>query len=74
MVDHILPSVKYIKNYLLNNHWSSDKRICNITCPIMFFISEKDELVPPQHMDELYNLSLKAKFKKKVIIIDFSIQ
>jgi len=73
MVDHILPSVKYIKNYLLNNHWNSDKKIGNISYPIMFIISEKDELVPPNHMHILYNLAEKAKYKQKVNITEYSI-
>ena len=73
MVDHILPTVKHFKSFLLNNHWNSDKRIGNITYPIMFFISEKDELVTQNHMNDLYNLSEKAKYKQKVIYFDISI-
>jgi hypothetical protein len=66
MVDHIMPAVKHIKHFLLNNHWESNKRISNIKNPIMFFISENDELVPPLHGDRLFNLANNARFKNKV--------
>jgi esterase/lipase len=66
MVDHIMPAVKHIKHFLLNNHWESYKRINNIKVPMMFFISENDELVPAQHGEKLFSLATSAKFKNKV--------
>ncbi|RHZ50016.1 hypothetical protein Glove_508g72 [Diversispora epigaea] len=38
--------------------WPSEKSICNIhRIPILFLSSDKDELVPKEHMKELYNLT-----------------
>jgi hypothetical protein len=66
MVDHIMPAVKHIKHLLLNNHWESYIRIASIKDPIMFFVSENDELVPPKHAEKLFELATNAKFKNKV--------
>ncbi|CAG8817379.1 6856_t:CDS:2, partial [Dentiscutata erythropus] len=38
--------------------WPSEKSICNIhRIPILFLSSDKDKLVPKEHMKELYNLT-----------------
>lgn len=40
MVDNMFPVLKYVKNYMLNNHWPSNQRIKNIKVPILFLISK----------------------------------
>jgi predicted alpha/beta hydrolase len=67
MVDHLFPPLKHVKHILLRNKWPSQHRIANISTPILFFMSEKDELVPYAHMDNLYISSTKTRFKHKVL-------
>ncbi|KAI7883044.1 alpha/beta-hydrolase [Lichtheimia hyalospora FSU 10163] len=45
-----------IARYCLWNHWPSLKRIQDIrTTPVLFLSSSKDEIVPSEHMQTLYN-------------------
>ncbi|KAI9254516.1 Alpha/Beta hydrolase protein [Phascolomyces articulosus] len=44
-----------IAKYFLWNHWPSLTRIHKIKTPILFLSSEKDEIVPAEHMQKLYN-------------------
>ncbi|KAI7851424.1 Alpha/Beta hydrolase protein [Circinella umbellata] len=44
-----------IAKYFLWNHWPSLTLINKIKIPILFLSSEKDEIVPVEHMDELYD-------------------
>jgi predicted alpha/beta hydrolase len=66
MVDHLFPLLRHVKHYLLRNKWPSKERIANINIPILFLMSEKDELVPYAHMDNLYILASKARLRHKV--------
>ena len=55
--------MKYIRKYLQKNFWPSDERISKIRQPILFILSnkktdtigEKDELIPKEQMDKLFN-------------------
>jgi len=69
LVDTIMPFVKYFKTFLLKNFWPSVERIPKIKVPILFLISENDELIPRNHMEELHNAAVLAKFKTKHILI-----
>mmetsp|Transcript_6283 Transcript_6283/g.9326 ORF Transcript_6283/g.9326 Transcript_6283/m.9326 type:complete len:291 (+) Transcript_6283:32-904(+) len=64
MVDHIVPRASWALKPLLRNHWPSIERIAQVKTPICFISGRKDELVPPFHMDRLYEHSLKSKFKE----------
>lgn len=68
MVDHIFPIIKHVKSILLKNKWESKDRIKFIRNPILFFSSERDELVPFHQMEELYTLAKLAVFKQKYLI------
>ena len=68
LIDKMFPFLKYIKSFVLRNHWPSKNRIKNIKFPILFFMSEKDELIPISHMEELYSLAENALFKTKLVI------
>ncbi len=70
LIDRIFPFLKHVKKFLLKNHWPSKNRIKNINIPILFFMSAKDELIPIEHMKELYSRAESAKFKSKLIIKD----
>lgn len=74
LVDRFFPFLKYIKNILLRNKWLSKDLINKIEDPIYFIMSEKDEIVPFEHMTKLYKLASKSKNKKKVSFIDKSTQ
>jgi fermentation-respiration switch protein FrsA (DUF1100 family) len=69
MVDHLFPLFKYIKGLLLKNKWPSKDRIKNIALPMLFLLSENDELVPYKHMEDLYAISVNAPSKQKYVII-----
>jgi pimeloyl-ACP methyl ester carboxylesterase len=76
LVDRLFPIVKPLKNILLNNHWESKKLIGNIKVPIFFIMSDRDELVPFEHMLKLKSLSENnSKFIKSVSkIINLSLK
>ncbi len=66
MVDNIFPYLRIFKKWMLRNYWPSKERIANINLPILFLMSELDELVPFQHMQILYDLSKNSVYKQKV--------
>jgi pimeloyl-ACP methyl ester carboxylesterase len=72
MVDHMMPLLKYVKNFILKNKWPSIDRVKNITVPILFMISEHDELIPYNHMEKLYKFAVNSRFKHKVKNIKIS--
>jgi pimeloyl-ACP methyl ester carboxylesterase len=67
LVDKLFPIIKPLKNILLKNHWESNKIIGKIKVPILFIMSDRDELVPYEHMLKLKSLSENSsKFIKTV--------
>ena len=66
--------MKYIRKYLQKNFWPSDERISKIRQPILFILSnkitdtigEKDELIPKEQMDKLFDSAVNSRFKRKV--------
>ncbi|CAD8052803.1 unnamed protein product [Paramecium primaurelia] len=70
MVDVIFPKLKFFKSILLKNHWLSIQKIGQITQPILFIYSMRDEIVPVQHMAQLQNAAQRAKFIEKFVIED----
>ena len=59
MVDRIFPFLKAIKPYVLRMDWNSQKIASSLMqTPILYLAGEKDELVPFQHMQILYQTSL----------------
>jgi fermentation-respiration switch protein FrsA (DUF1100 family) len=65
IVDHLMPRlVAWAKAVILSNHWPSLARIPLITAPMLFISGRKDELVPPTHMDRLYEAATGARFKE----------
>lgn len=58
LVDSLFPFLSPIKQYLLKLKWFSDQRIQLIRkIPILFIQSAKDSLIPPSHMQKLYELT-----------------
>ncbi len=64
MVDALMPMVSPLKRLVLRIDWDSEKKIQSLTHPIMFIAGEKDEIVPPSHMDRLISLAVKAEVKE----------
>jgi len=67
MIDRVLPILSHFK-FLCTIHWESIHLIENIEVPILFIISENDELVPPTFMGRLFDAATSSVKKKKVVI------
>lgn len=65
MVDRVFPKLAMFKNLILRNHWRSAELIPKVTFPILFIMSLKDELVPVEHMCQLYDKAVNAEFKDR---------
>jgi fermentation-respiration switch protein FrsA (DUF1100 family) len=70
MVDRVFPFLTPIKKWMLKIDWSSDKRIVSITHPVLFISGLRDELVPPEHMQKLYDLARSCKNRELLRIPD----
>ncbi|KAI5961945.1 bem46 [Candida theae] len=55
-VPHIFPILKYITSFV-HQKWDSESLLSSISpkLPILLLSARKDEIVPPQHMDEIYS-------------------
>ncbi|EPQ28095.1 uncharacterized protein PFL1_04422 [Pseudozyma flocculosa PF-1] len=55
LIPHVLPPVRPFA-FLCREFWSSDLAITKVApnVPVLFLSGRKDELVPPSHMDALY--------------------
>ncbi|PWN48440.1 alpha/beta-hydrolase [Violaceomyces palustris] len=55
LIPHVLPPVRPFA-FLCREYWPTGKSIAKIsaTTPVLFMSGRKDELVPPSHMDALY--------------------
>lgn len=60
MVDKLMPAVAFLKFLVLRIGWNSDASIKTLKQPIMFISGDRDELVPPEHMRQLYELTDKS--------------
>ena len=60
MIDAIMPIFSYVK-FLQTNHWRSIDLIGYIKAPILFVKSQKDELIPPEHMHTLMKNANQSK-------------
>lgn len=68
LVDGILGWGFFVKYILLHNHWPSKQRIKQIKTPILFIISEFDEIIPTKMMENLFTLAKNTSFKDKYIV------
>ena len=64
LVDSLYPILIYFRKFMLKSLWDSKNIISKIKYPILFCRSEKDELIPKEQMDLLFNLCEKCKFKE----------
>eukprot|EP00288_Rhodomonas_lens_P014413 CAMPEP_0177695300 /NCGR_PEP_ID=MMETSP0484_2-20121128/3383_1 /TAXON_ID=354590 /ORGANISM="Rhodomonas lens, Strain RHODO" /LENGTH=315 /DNA_ID=CAMNT_0019206215 /DNA_START=115 /DNA_END=1062 /DNA_ORIENTATION=- len=63
MVDALMPVICWFKSLVLRIEWRSIDVIPQLTCPILFVSGQKDELVPPAHMQALYDAADKSIHK-----------
>lgn len=68
MVDKMFPYVSIFKGFILRNHWRSIDLIGRLKMPIMFIIAAKDELVPPEHSERLFQTATLSEKKVKVFL------
>lgn len=66
MVDKMFPYVSFFKKFILKNHWRTIDLIGKLGMPMMFIIAAKDELVPPQHSERLFQSATLSEKKIKV--------
>lgn len=67
MIDFLFPALRYVK-FLSCNKWPSEEHIQHIAkdAPILFLAGGADEIVPHEHMQELYRLC-SSKLKDMVV-------
>jgi fermentation-respiration switch protein FrsA (DUF1100 family) len=63
MVDRVLPALRHFKQLVLRMDWPSRTRAATVRCPLLFVSGLRDELVPPAHMRQLYELATEASFR-----------
>ena len=63
MVDHIFPVVSALKGVVLRINWNSLDLIKNIDLPMLFISGRIDQIVPPIHMDRLYEMAKRSTYK-----------
>jgi len=66
MADKLFPFLTLVKPYILRMKFDSISLISGIKCPILFISGLMDELVPPLHMQKLYDSATSAK---RVVIV-----
>lgn len=60
MVDKIFPFIAPLKGLVLRIKWDSIEKIGSLAQPILFISGDSDELVPPQHMKDLFDAAAKS--------------
>ncbi len=63
MVDHIFPLLSYFKSFIQRIFWPSIERIPNVKVPLLFIVGLNDEIVPPTHVQRLFDSARGAAFK-----------
>ena len=61
MVDHLMPYVAPLKPLVLRIGWKSDEIASRLNIPTMLLAGARDELVPHDHMIELFTRMKKSK-------------
>ncbi|CRK38041.1 hypothetical protein BN1708_007637 [Verticillium longisporum] len=56
LIPSVIPPARYL-TYLCHQVWPTDSVIHNVSVPILFLSGLQDEIVPPNHMRQLYDLA-----------------
>jgi len=70
MVDVLMPLVKIFKGLILRIGWRNDRRVSQLTHPILFMSGLADELVPPSHMRQLKELAVRSVWAQLYTVAD----
>ncbi|KAI3406992.2 bem46 [Candida oxycetoniae] len=64
IVPHIFPLLRYATGFV-HQRWDSESLVSQIPSriPVLLLSARKDEIVPPSHMDEIFN-TLKSEYKQ----------
>jgi hypothetical protein len=68
MVDQLMPMIAPLKGLVLRIGWDSSKIVPNLTVPILYLAGKRDELVPHNHMKDLFRFSTKSRLPKFHVI------
>lgn len=68
MVDALMPYVAPFKSLILRIGWRSDQIVQHLTMPVLYLAGARDELVPHNHMMELYKKTKGSRYVKMHII------
>jgi hypothetical protein len=60
MIDVVLPPLKLVKCFN-RNRWNSMQMITTLETPMLFISGLRDQLVPPKHMQDLYDAAVKCR-------------
>jgi fermentation-respiration switch protein FrsA (DUF1100 family) len=70
MVDHLMPLVAPLKSLVLRIGWDSQSIVTQIKTPVLYLAGAKDQLVPHEHMLQLYELSSKSSHFARIHIVE----
>merc|ERR1711957_449279 len=70
MVDSLMPYIAPMKSLILRMKWESKHIVPGLKSPILYLAGEKDELVPHNHMLQLYDTSKLSRLLRIHIIKD----
>jgi len=70
MVDALMPFVAPLKPLVLTLDWNSGKIAPQLRVPVLYLAGKEDELVPPYHMQELYEASAKASPCARIHVVE----
>ena len=68
VVDGMNLLFKIFRPLVLSNFWPSNERIGELKLPILFISGREDEMIPKEHMDELFDLAVNVKYKNIIKI------
>jgi hypothetical protein len=69
MVDILIPFLRPLKPYVLKIKWDSDRKIPRVKQPILFISGDSDQMVPPFHMKQLYELATSSERKEMYSVL-----
>lgn len=67
MIRKTFPIFYFVRWFILRNHWETKKIIGSLNVPILFIMSDKDEIVPYEHMQALHNLAQQSNHNVKQV-------
>ena len=64
LVNTLFPLLSPLKPLILRLDWPAIQRIALVTCPILLLSGQLDEVVPAQHMQDLYDAAVRSRNKE----------